>query len=337
MSIELADILVLDPTATGRGRQNVPLLAALLALICAAALAKGSPSVHQLQTEAAGGLTSSQWKVRSEAVRRLTEAPLDSISAGTRQALISLLQKETKALWTKLQGTSIRGYPPQGVTGEGWAEYYASLVQLVVKLRDPTANAALVAAVSGPGSRLNEWLASLGPAVVGLVGRRLHWLSSVRVREPGFEGVQYEAEVGLLDVLARVVLSTRSGNVGRPLSNSDLANIRGAVQPLLRSTNPWAATRAARTLAIVAAPQDQERVREVFARLLKDPDHNRREIALSAMRDITDSRFVPIDQLKLVAGQDAFRLAGPTAHYPAGAYPLRHEAAQILKSLDEAQ
>ncbi len=337
MPVRMDRKLGLGRVAMAGRQRGLSCLLLLLPLGFATTLATAPPSPTQPQSQALQGLANTRWEIRSRAVAQLATIPPDSIGPDARRALINLLQSETAALWNKLEGTDPEAYPPQGEAGEPWAEYYASILGTVAKLHDPSAVPALVDAAAEPDPRLDKEIASQGASAIAEVRRRLDSLSSIDIRLPGFTGVEYEAEQALMDILAQLVALNRTKKLAQPLSRPDLAAIQQSARPFLRSKSPWVATRAARTLAVVAAPSDEEAVRETFAGLLKDPDHNRREIALSAMRGITDSRFVPVNELKRVAERDSFQLAGPTADYPVGAHPLRHQAAQILRNLHPAQ
>lgn len=335
MPVELADILAIGPAAIHRRRRSVSTLTALLALGCAAALAKGLPSASQPQSEADQGLTSSRWEIRREAVARLAGAPPKSISAGTRRALISLLESETKALWNKLQGTSIRGYPPQGEAGEWWAEYYASLVDAVARLRDPAATATLVAAADGPGSRLNEQIASLGPAVVGVIRSRLRWLSSVRVREPGFDGAQHDAELGMLDILTKMMTLDEQKQLKPPLTPSNYARIRHMLRPLLQRPDRWVRLYAAVALDRAGDERDTPQFRAAFLRFLNDPIPGARTQGLERMMSMKDIRSIPLAKVRELAASDPY-------HYRMGVlgngpvvYPVREAALKVLEKFSK--
>ncbi|MGH9398141.1 MAG: hypothetical protein ACRD18_14975 [Terriglobia bacterium] len=278
----------------------------------------GQPSQNELVRQ----LASARWLMRAQAVGALQSLPVNAWKPPLRDAVIRAFGLEERRLRDKLEGkVPVSSYPEIG--HEAFAEYYSALAGLVLQLHDPRVLPLIVDYTPSSDPRLTGYIARRGKSALPLVIARLDRLGG---------SSDFASQQAMLDTLTRLVLLNRAKKLRQPLSASDLASIRAAAQPLLRDPNPWVATRAARTLAISGAVRDQHVVRATFDRLLEDPDHNRREIALSAMSGLTDARFLPMSDLERIALSDDFRLRGPTATGRVGEYPLRRKAAQILKS-----
>lgn len=279
------------------------------------------------QSDVIQKLGSADWVQRSEAVTALRSVPASHWAAQVRDSLIEVFRMEQGRLRAKLEGRVPSSSFPE-MHREAFGEYYSALAGLVMEINDSRALPLVVNFPSSPDPRVLMYIAKRGRSALPLVLARL-------------DRAGQRADVGpewtMLDALTQLVLTNRTEDLPQPLSESDLTTVRVAAMRFLNSENSWVVAHAARTLAAVADPQDQNRVKEVFARLLTDPDHNRREIALSTMRGIKDPHFLPIDELKRVAKHDDFRLAGPGAGYPAGAYPLRQEAERILRGFHPAK
>lgn len=306
-----------------------------LFLVTGLCLAQQRPG-HPSQNEIAQQLANPSWLTRAQAVSALQSIPVRKWQPRVISAVISTFGMEQRRLTDRLEGNVPEtSYPEIG--HEVFAEYYSALAGLVLELNDPRALPLIVNYAASSDPRVTGYIARRGKRALPLVLARLRNLSTSGIQARGYEGPDFLSEQAMLDTLGQIVLLDRAQKLPRPLSTSDLARIRVAVRPLLHAPNPWVATDAARALAISGAVREQDMVRATFARLLEDPDHNRREIALSRMGGIADSHFLPMRTLKRVAQHDSFRLAGPAAGYPAGAHPLRREASQILERVTKAR
>lgn len=100
-------------------------------------------------------LTSPDWRIRADAVGRLSYLPADQRPSTYSAAVIALLERE---------GTQPRD--PAWGKGEGYGEYLLHLVRAVVDLQDTRALRGVVLVGTGTSRRTNEFIAAQGDAAL---------------------------------------------------------------------------------------------------------------------------------------------------------------------------
>lgn len=269
------------------------------------------------------GLDSSDWQIRYQTIERLKSIPPGNIEPTIKDKLIQLLEFETRRVWDKFEGRVPAGsYPDIG--GEGFAEYYAALVGLVLNLHEQRALPALVGAASEPLTEFNSKLASYGTLVLKPVLARLHGTSD--------GGVQS----AMADIVAQVLIKNRDGQLKPGLSAGDLENIRMSLSALLASPNRRTQFYVAYALALVPDSPEAHRIQEIFLLCLNDKTPGSRIMTLEKIGSLKEARFVPLAKLKELAEHDEFHvdLKNPAlrARYKSE-YPIRSLAVEVLQKL----
>ncbi|MGH9397364.1 MAG: hypothetical protein ACRD18_11015 [Terriglobia bacterium] len=283
-----------------------------------------------------GALSDPHWQVRAVAARRLQSVPTSEIKPDIRRMLIALLARETAQLENRLKGTNPDAYP-SSKAGEGWGEYYANLLGLVLKLREPASLPVLVSAAWQPSS-IDIELATYGAPLIPVVLSRLSYLQRFAARLPGYSDlVAYIAQEAMADILTHMMILDKQRKIEQPLSPADYDKIRQALRPLLKSANDWVRLYASIGLIQAKDSRDTVRIRQAFATFLSAPIPGQRSIGLDRIAaDVDEAEFIPMEKVKELAQADPYYYMQKT---PAGksvrVYPVRQSALRVLSKFQK--
>jgi hypothetical protein len=194
----------------------------------------------------------------------------------------------------------------------------------VLNLHEKRALPALVAAASEPLTEFNAQLASYGTFVLKPALARLKGSTD--------SGIQS----AMADILAHIIVENRDHKLTPQLSMEDLQSIRGALGPLLLTSNRRTRFYVAFALALVPDYAEADKIKKIFTDHLGDNQPGARLAALQKMCELRDGRFVPLAKVKELAEKDEFRIEKKT---PDGntyvEYPVRSLAYRVLEKFSK--
>lgn len=229
-----------------------------LSMIWALAVAQSRPNVSQ--DSIAQLLLGNARAQQIQALQSLEGVKTDDISPTVRTAMIEVLRRENRRVGASSKETQGQQVAP---LSEGDADFYPTIIESVIRLRDPDSVSALAGAL-GTGMMVVRALSAFGDDAVPDV--------AAVVQSP--ESPAHQVDDGL-----RVLRLVAEGRDSRPLRASTLQTIRAvAAQRLTGRQSPTTIWNAADLAASLGDPQLLRRV-ESLAR-------DRREVITMGVSEV---------------------------------------------------
>jgi hypothetical protein len=310
---------------------TVTLLALAVTTVAAAPTAQKGTQGAELQKALRTGLRAPRWTERFRAVERLQHIPTAQLRPQTKTAILDLYADEIKK-WSEITQGSYSEADLHERRGEGYAEYFGGLGELVMRIGGERALSLLIASPSQPLADSNREIAAYGAQALPMVLGRLQQLRTLVIDTPNYHGPDYEDQMAMADILTDMIQLDQQEKLKHALTPSDYDNIRQMLRPLLASNDDYVRLYAALGLIRAGDRTEASAVRSVFLRFLDSPIPGRRSEGLTRIASsVDDARFVPLAKVKELAASDPYHYRQGVLGNGPVVYPVRDAARKVLK------